>query len=105
AAPDDPEAGAAGPDAGASPALPGPFVPSPRDPAFAGPAVRACSVRDPICVRAPAATDGRAVLAALAAGERAWETITGALAAPAPDGDDGGRYVVDLVADVPGGAQ
>ncbi|MBX3222520.1 MAG: hypothetical protein KF795_18525 [Labilithrix sp.] len=51
------------------------------------PDLRACSSRVPVCVHASAARDGAAAMATLDAFERAWETLTGALAIPAPDVD------------------
>lgn len=49
------------------------------------PDLRACSHRTPVCVHTTG--DGAAALATLAAFERAWLTLTGALAVPAPDVD------------------
>ena len=48
---------------------------------------RACSSRVPVCVHASSPRDGAAAMATLDAFERAWETLTGALAIPAPDVD------------------
>lgn len=64
---------------------PGPEITFTARPTTDGP--RACSPRVPVCVHASGARDGAATLAALAAFERAWETLTGALAVPAPDVD------------------
>jgi hypothetical protein len=47
--------------------------------------LRACSLRRRLCVHAAPGTEGRFVLAVLDSADRAWETVTGALAAPAPD--------------------
>lgn len=51
------------------------------------PDLRACSSRVPVCVHASSTRDGAAALSTLDAFERAWETLTGALAIPAPDLD------------------
>jgi hypothetical protein len=103
AAPQEPNAGAAqpgqaGPDDPEDPkprvfdpgVLPGrPMVYAAR-PTFS-PEVRVCSARTPVCVHARMdAKDvghGSAALATLGAFERAWDTLTGALALPAPDVD------------------
>lgn len=51
------------------------------------PDLGACSSRVPVCVHASSARDGAAATATLDAFERAWQTLTGALAIPAPDVD------------------
>jgi len=48
---------------------------------------RACSSRIPVCVHTRALEDGPAAMAALAAFERTWPTLTQTLGAPAPDPD------------------
>lgn len=52
-----------------------------------GPDLRACSARVPVCVHARTAADGPAARDSLAAFERAWATLTGALGVPTPDVD------------------
>ena len=47
----------------------------------------ACSPRVPVCVHASAASDGPRALAVLAAFERSWATLTGALELPPPEVD------------------
>ncbi len=67
-------------------------------------AVRACSPRLPLCVHADTPSAATAILASLAALERAWDTLTGALRLPAPDVDLASlTYDVVLEPDVPGG--
>lgn len=62
------------------------------------PSLRACSARAPICVHPSSTEDASAALATLDAFERAWETLTGALAIPPPDVDPTTlRYDVFLV--------
>ncbi len=62
--------------------------------------LRACSSRTPICVHADSAEEGKTALDVLAAFERAWTMLTGALALPAPDLDpDTLAYDVHLVAE------
>ncbi|MBX3198987.1 MAG: hypothetical protein KF894_12720 [Labilithrix sp.] len=51
------------------------------------PELRACSSRVPICVHASSPGDGATATMTLDAFERAWQTLTGALAIPAPDVD------------------
>lgn len=65
---------------------PGPYVAYASRPVLA-PDLRACSSRAPVCVHASSPRDGTAAMATLDAFERAWETLTGALAVPAPDVD------------------
>lgn len=48
---------------------------------------RACSPRVPVCVHAAGASDGPRALATLAAFERTWMTLTGALELPPPEVD------------------
>jgi hypothetical protein len=48
---------------------------------------RACSSKVPVCVHPSSTRDGPAALATLDAFERAWQTLTGVLAVPAPDVD------------------
>jgi hypothetical protein len=48
---------------------------------------KACSMRLPLCVHAARNTPGRAVLDVLAAAERAWDTLQGALGLHPPDAD------------------
>ena len=77
---DDPEdAGVVRADANA---LPGPFVTYSVRPTAR---FRACSTQVPVCVHVQDTRDGRAARDALAAFERAWATLTGPLAMPAPD--------------------
>lgn len=66
---------------------------------------RACSVRHPLCVQAAPRTAGATatVLAALAAGDRAWDVLTAALELPPPDADPDGAWHVYLVDGVEGG--
>ncbi|HEX4448826.1 MAG TPA: hypothetical protein VH044_18920 [Polyangiaceae bacterium] len=64
-----------------------------------------CSFRHPLCVDAPRGTPGGVALAALDAADRAWDAITGALAAPSPDGGPDGRWHVQLADHVEGGSE
>lgn len=64
----------------------GPYVTYAARPVLT-PDLRACASRAPICVHASSPRDGSAAMATLDAFERAWETLTGALAVPAPDVD------------------
>lgn len=76
---------------------PGPYVDYASRPALAN-ETRACSTRVPVCVHASGVASGRAVLDVLAASERGWETLRGALRLPEPDVDsDDLRYHVYLV--------
>jgi hypothetical protein len=84
-------------DAGAARAHPGPLVEMAAPPAGAGAWPRACSFRDPLCVRATPGTPAATEAATLAAAERAWETVTGALAAPPPEPGLDGAWPVYLV--------
>lgn len=65
---------------------PGPPLVYATRPSFARD-LRACSSRTPVCVHASGPGDARAAMATVDAFERAWETLTGALAVPAPDVD------------------
>ena len=67
--------------------------------------VKACSQRHPVCVHGGPGTAPPTMLAALAALDRAWETLTGALAAPAPDGEPDGVWHLYLTDGVEGGLQ
>jgi hypothetical protein len=81
----------------------GPFIEPPVAEARPASPRQACSFRVPVCVHADAAWRG-ATLAVLAAEERAWEGLTGALDLPAPDPDPETRaYDVYLVDRVPSG--
>ncbi len=84
-------------------APPGPVVfHGPLRPKLAG-ASRVCSFSRPLCVTADKRTPPALPLAVLAAGERAWDLATGALALPPPDADLGtGAYDIYLVDKVPG---
>jgi hypothetical protein len=64
-----------------------------------------CSFRHPLCVEAPRGSAGAAALATLAAADRAWDAITGALAAPAPDGGVDGVWHIELAGAVEGGGE
>jgi hypothetical protein len=63
-----------------------------------------CSFRRPLCVHPAPGTPPAFALAALDAAERAWDAVTGALAAPAPDPSLDGAWHVYLVDGVEGGA-
>ena len=65
---------------------PGPFVRYTERPSLT-PDLRACSSRVPVCVHTSSARNSAAAMATLDAFERAWQTLTGALALPAPDID------------------
>jgi hypothetical protein len=64
-----------------------------------------CSFRHRLCVDAPRGTAGPVALATLAAADRAWDAITGALGAPAPDGGADGRWHIELADAVDGGGE
>jgi hypothetical protein len=66
---------------------------------------RACSFRNPLCVRAAPGTPRQFQLEAIAAADRAWDAITRVLRMPAPDGALGDPWDVYLVDGVPGGAR
>jgi hypothetical protein len=66
---------------------------------------RACSQRHPICVHGGPGTAPEGVLAALSATERAWETLTGALALPAPDAGPDGAWHLYLAEGIEEGVQ
>ncbi len=78
---------------------PGPLVHSGRlRPDASAHPLRACSFRHTVCVHAPRSTSYDAILGALEAAERAWETATGALDLPSPDPDPvTGAYDIYLV--------
>jgi hypothetical protein len=63
----------------------------------------ACSFRHPLCVQPEAGSEPGLALAALAAADRAWGTLTGALRLPPPEGDLDGRWRVYVVDRVDGG--
>ena len=65
---------------------------------------RACSLRHPVCVHAAPRTRPSTTIAALAATERAWEVVTGALALAPPDTEPDGAWHVYLVDGVEGGS-
>ncbi len=100
-----PEAGAA--DAGAATTYAqGPLIEYAPTPEGACPGCsQVCSFRHRLCVDAPRGTAGPVALAALAAADRAWDAITGALGAPAPDGGTDGRWHVELADSVDGGGE
>jgi hypothetical protein len=60
---------------------------------------RFCSMRLPLCVHSPSATNDRTALSVLDAFERAWSTMTGALELPAPDPDPDTRAYDVFLAD------
>jgi hypothetical protein len=64
--------------------------------------VHACSFRHPFCVEAARGTASPLVLATIAAGDRAWEALTGIVGAPAPDGGIDGVWHVELADRVEG---
>jgi hypothetical protein len=66
---------------------------------------RFCSLRHPLCVDAGRATAGPLVMATVAAADRAWDSITGALGAPAPDGSLDGIWHIELAEAVDGGGE
>jgi hypothetical protein len=80
---DDPPAPVAPPDTG----VPGPRVAYATRPVLPR-ETKACSARIPMCVHASGTTSGRTVLDVLAAAERAWETLAGALRLGSPDVDE-----------------
>lgn len=63
----------------------------------------ACSFRHPLCVHAPLAVPRAQSLASLAAADRAWDVLTGALALPPPESDLAGVWHAYLVDNVLGG--
>ena len=65
---------------------PGPVVAYADRPAIPGD-LPACSPRVPVCVHPAGASDGPRALATLAAFERTWATLTGALEVPPPEVD------------------
>jgi hypothetical protein len=82
-----------------------PASPTPRGPLKGSPLgwAQACSFRNALCVVAAPGTDDHATLAALAAADRAWETLTQTLGVPEPDGASGSPWRIFLVDDVEGG--
>jgi hypothetical protein len=82
----------------------GPVVETASPPDGSAAWTRACSQRHPLCVHAAPRTVPAAVVATLAAAERAWDTLTGALELPPPDGDADGRWHAYLVDGVDGGS-
>ncbi len=90
---DDEPAAVAPPDTG----VPGPYIGYATRPAL-GRETKACSMRVPVCVHASMTVPGRTVLEVVAAAERAWETLSGALGLGTPDVDaEDLRYHVYLV--------
>jgi len=75
----------------------GPVVEAASPPDGSAAWTRACSQRRPLCVHAAPRTAPAAVVAVLASAERAWDTLTGALELPPPDGDADGRWHTYLV--------
>jgi hypothetical protein len=64
----------------------------------------ACSMRHPLCVTGIARSSS-STLAVLAAADRAWDVLTGALGLPEPDVDLDGVLPIFLVDDVEGGGR
>jgi hypothetical protein len=92
-------------DAGAGVFRPGPPIdtaPASDHGACPG-CLHACSFRHPFCVEGPRGTAAPLALAALAAGDRAWEALTGTLGAPPPEGGLDGVWHVELADRVDGG--
>jgi hypothetical protein len=92
-------------DAGAGVFRPGPSIdaaPANDDGTCPG-CLRVCSSRHRFCVEGPRGTAAPLALAALAAGDRAWETLTGTLGAPAPEGELDGAWRIELADRVDGG--
>ena len=77
--------------------VPGPFITYATRPQAAPGDTKACSPRVPVCVHADRRTPTTTSLATLAAAERAWSTLTGALGLPTPDLDDDLAYHLHLV--------
>ena len=63
---------------------------------------KACSQRHPACVHGAPGTAPTMVLATLSAVDRAWDTLTGALAVPPPDGEPDGAWHVYLADGIEG---
>lgn len=86
--------------------VPGPFVTYVERPFLGARPWKACSPRVPVCVHAARSTPPATVLATVAAAERAWSTLTGALGLPRPDLDEDELsyplYLVPAVPDVDG---
>jgi len=66
---------------------------------------RACSFRNPLCVHAAPGTPRQFQLEAIAAADRAWDSIIAVLRMPPPDGALGDPWDVYLVDGVQGGAR
>jgi hypothetical protein len=96
---DSPDAAADLGEAGAA----GPLVELESPPASAMDGPRACSLRHRLCVQAAVGTRAAAVADALESADRAWDTMTGVLAVPAPQAPAGDRWRVYLVDSAPGG--
>jgi hypothetical protein len=83
----------------------GPVVEASLPPAGAGTWPKVCSLRHAVCVHAAPGTPPARQLAALDSAERVWETMTGALDLPPPEGDLDGAWHVYLVDDIEGGGR
>jgi hypothetical protein len=75
----------------------GPVLEERAVPDGSGEWARACSLRHPLCVHAAPYAPASYVLAAVAAGEQAWETLTGALELAPPDVEADGAWHAYLV--------
>lgn len=98
--PDEDQPPAPPPDTG----IPGPWITYATRPSSSSPSqeTKACSTRVPVCVHADRTTPASTSLATLAAAERAWSILTGALGLPRPDLDDDDlAYHLHLVPGVP----
>jgi hypothetical protein len=93
---------AAGSDMAAAPSGPPIELSSPPPEIATLPA--ACSLRHPVCVHAPRSGPSSQPTA-LAAAERAWDVLTGALGLPAPDRDFDGALHVYLTDGAHGGGE
>jgi len=65
----------------------------------------ACSLRHPACVHASPGTRPPIMLAALSSVDRAWDTLTGALALPPPDPEPDGAWHLYLTDGIDGGVR
>jgi len=83
----------------------GPVIERDHPPPAAASWPKACSVRNPICVHAPAGMPSAVWLAALESADRAWEAVTDALDLPPPDGGPDGAWHVYMVDEVDGGGR
>jgi hypothetical protein len=83
----------------------GPFISMELRPDRAGAWTGPCSLHHPLCIRAAPGTARRFQLDAVAAADRAWEAITGALRVPPPEGALGDPWEVYLVDGVQGGSR